>query len=253
MRDLVGAATVGTCQENERQIPGNGNAEQRTSNGMMVFRALDQRVLFVGPTQTWINREGTVVTRPNDQRLDWEGDRQLVEALRQGGRVVYFRHGATDPNQTDSDPNNLANCATQRNLTEAGRQQGRTIGEALQKLNIPVGQVLSSQYCRALEYSRLLFGKEPQVEPSLVLPDPLTDAQRAQNTDALKQVLARAPQPGTNTFLVSHSPNIRLAANVDLPVEGGAAVFRLDQGGPTLVARVLPDEWPVWAQVLGSR
>jgi phosphohistidine phosphatase SixA len=253
MRDLVGAATVGECLENERQIAGNGNAEQRTTNGLLVFRALDQRVLFVGSNQTWINRDGAVVTRPNNQRFEWEGDRQLVEALRQGGHTVYFRHGATDPNQRDTDPNNLANCATQRNLTEAGRQQGRTIGEALRALNVPTGRVLSSEYCRALEYARLLFGREPEVESSLVLPDPLTEQQRAQNTEALKALLARPPQAGTNTFMVSHSPNIRLAAGVDLPDEGGAAVFRLDGGVPRLLGRIVPGEWSTLAGALGGR
>ena len=253
MRDRVGAAVVGACHENERPIPGNGNIEQRTANGMLVFRALDQRLLFVGASQTWINRDGALVTRPNEQRLEWEGDRQLVEALRRGGHTLYFRHGPTDPNQRDTEPTNLANCATQRNLTEAGRQQARATGAALRALNVPAGQLLTSEYCRAKEYALLLFGREAAIEPSLVLPDPLTEPERAQNTEALKAVLARPPQAGTNTLMVSHSPNIRAAAGADLPVEGGAAVLRLEQGVPTVVARVLPEEWTIWARVLGAR
>jgi phosphohistidine phosphatase SixA len=253
MRDLVGPSTVGDCLENERQIAGNGNVEQRTSNGLLVFRAIDQRLLFVGANQTWINRDGTIVARPNEERLEWEGDRQLVEALRGGGYNVYFRHGATDASQTDSDPKNLGNCATQRNLTDAGRTQARTIGDAFRTLAIPVNQVLSSEYCRALEYSRLAFNKAEPV-PSLVLPDPLTDQEKAQNTEAVKQLLATPPQAGTNTILVAHSPNIRLAAGVDLPVEGTAAVFRVQgQGAPVLLARILPDEWSVLARVLKPR
>jgi phosphohistidine phosphatase SixA len=253
LRDLVGAATVGECLEPERPIPGNGNVEQRTTNGLLVYRAIDGRVLFIGANQTSINRDGTVVTRANDERLEWEGDRQLVETLRRGGQIVYFRHGPTDPSQSDTDPKNLANCATQRNLTDAGRAQARAIGEAIRALNIPVGPVLSSEYCRALEYSRLMFDRaEP--EPSLVLPDPLTEPEKAQNTEALKRLLMTPPTAGTNTVLVSHSPNIRLAAEVDLPVEGSAAVFRVQaQGAPTLVARVLPDEWPALARALRPR
>lgn len=251
MRRLVGAATVGDCLEPERQIPGNGNVEQRTTNGVLVYRAIDGRVLFSNASQTWINRDGTVVTRANNQRLDWEGDRQMVEALRAGGHNVYFRHGQTDPSQTDTDPNNLANCATQRNLTDAGRAQARAIGEAFRTLAIPVGQVLSSPYCRALEYSRLAFNTATP-EPSLVLPDPLTDQQKAQNTAVVQRLLATPPAAGVNTIMVAHSPNIRLAANVDLPNEGGAAVFVIDeQGAPKLVARVLAEEWTTLAQVLG--
>jgi len=253
MRNLVGASTVGDCLEPERQIPGNGNAEQRTTTGLLVFRAIDSRILFQGANQTWINRDGQVVTRPNNQRLEWEGDRQLMEALQRGGHIVYFRHGPTDSTQQDSDPNNLANCATQRNLNQAGRDQGRMIGEALRALNIPAGTVRSSEYCRAKEYSQLLFGSEPQVEPSIVLPDPLPMPTQQQNTEAFRRLLAQAPPATSNVFYVSHSPNIRQAMNVDLPVEGSAAIIRVEGGNPQLVARVLPTEWAPLAQALANR
>ena len=250
MRDLVGPATVGNCLEDARQIPGNGNTEQRTTNGLLVHRALDGRLLFITANQTWINGPEGLVQRPNNQRFPWEGDRQLVEALQRGGHIVYFRHGATDRSQQDTDPNNLANCTTQRNLTDQGRAQARAVGEAFRALRIPVGQVLSSEYCRALEHARLSFGAATS-ERSLVLPDPLPQPEREQNTAALQQLLARPPAAGTNTIMVSHSPNIKDAVNVDLPAEGGAAVLRVDeQGRPTLVARVLPEEWTAWAEAL---
>lgn len=181
-----------------------------------------------------------------------EEDRQMVQALRAGGNVIYFRHGATDQTQTDSDPNNLANCATQRNLTDAGRAQAQTIGTAFRTLGIPVGMVLSSEYCRALEYSRLAF-TVAQPERSLDLTDPLTDQQKADSVQNVKRLLGTLPTAGTNTILVSHSPNIRLAAGVDLPVEGEAAVFRVDPSGTsTLVTLVMPTDWPVLAQALAA-
>jgi hypothetical protein len=98
-----------------------------------------------------------------------------------------------------------------------------------------------------------MFGRDAEVEPSLVLPDPLTAQQKAQNTEALKQLFARPPEPKTNTFLVAHSPNVKLAMGVDLPAEGGVAVFGFEPSGPTLRARVLPDEWTVWSKALGRR
>jgi hypothetical protein len=55
-----------------------------------------------------------------------------------------------------------------------------------------------------------------------------------------------------NVVMVSHSPNIRDAAGVDLPVEGEAAILRPNAGDtPTLVARILPEEWTALAQALG--
>ena len=252
-REMVGASTVGACLEPERQVAGNGNVEQRTTDGILVQRALDTRLLFVGASQAWIDRDGTLFTRPTDRRFEWEGDRQLVEAIRDGGYTIYFRHGPTDASQRDTEPNNLANCATQRNLTEAGRQQARAIGEALRALKISADDVRTSQYCRAREYARLLFDREASVEPGLVLPDPLTEEQRARNTASLKMLLAQAPPSGSNRYLVAHSPNIKLAAGVDLPEEGGAAVFRLELGAPRLVARIVAGEWPALARALGAR
>jgi broad specificity phosphatase PhoE len=179
-----------------------------------------------------------------------QSERQLVQALRAGGYVIYFRHGPSDQNQTDTDPTNLGNCAAQRNLTDAGRDQARAIAAAFRRLNIPVGAVLSSEYCRALEYSRLAFSMAVP-EASLNLTDPLGEQQKAASTTALIGLLGTPPDPATNTVLVSHSPNIRLAALVDLSIEGEAAIFRVDTpGSSTLVARLMPADWPRLADAL---
>jgi hypothetical protein len=53
--------------------------------------------------------------------------------------------------------------------------------------------------------------------------------------------------------LVSHSPNIRQAAGVDLPVEGEAVVFSVGADGtPQQLARVLPTDWPTLAEALSN-
>ncbi len=75
----------------------------------------------------------------------------LVEALRQGGYVLYLRHASTDFGQNDEAMTDYANCAQQRNLTDAGRAEARAIGAAIKELRIPVGPVLASPYCRTRE------------------------------------------------------------------------------------------------------
>jgi phosphohistidine phosphatase SixA len=252
---LVGPATVGNCVENERFVAGNGNAEQRTTNGILVFSGLDRMMRFIGSERTWIIGPDGLVDRPNNQRYEWEGDRQLVESLREGGYFIYFRHGPTDSTQQDSDPNNLANCATQRNLTDAGRDLAATIGMNFRALKIPVGTVLTSPYCRAKEHAFHSFGRAELV-PSMAIPDPLPAEVRQRNTAEFERLFATLPAPGTNTVMVAHSPNIRDAfgyglALADLPVEGGAAILlpALPER-PIIVARLLPGEWAVFAQAL---
>ena len=48
---------------------------------------------------------------------------QLAEALQDGGYVVYLRHAATDQSKEDAGVVDLEDCSTQRNLTDAGREQ----------------------------------------------------------------------------------------------------------------------------------
>ena len=82
-------------------------------------------------------------------------DERLVSALRGGGYVIYFRHTVTDWAQDDELPVDLSDCATQRNLSDAGRTQASAIGEAFQRLDVPIGSVLSSPFCRTLDTARL--------------------------------------------------------------------------------------------------
>ncbi len=167
----------------------------------------------------------------------------LVEALRGGGYVIYFRHAATDPTPDDSNPVVLEDCTTQRNLSTAGQAQAREIGQAFQQLDIPVGQVLSSPFCRALDTVRLAFGK---AEAEAVLENLETSAnetERETRINGLRRLLAAPPDPGTNTILAGHGFNINAAAQISI-AEGEAAIFRPDgAGGFTLVATVPWNEW----------
>jgi phosphohistidine phosphatase SixA len=163
----------------------------------------------------------------------------LVEALRRGGYVIYFRHAATDRTQTDTDTQNLENCQTQRNLNDQGRADAQVIGEAFRRLGIPVGQVLSSGFCRARDTAQLAFGRA-EITPDLT---GFPSALREQRIAALRDMLSTPPQAGTNTVLVAHGFNIANTADISI-AEGEAAIFApLGAEGFALVARVLPEEW----------
>jgi phosphohistidine phosphatase SixA len=174
-------------------------------------------------------------TATSDPTAPLEGQ-ALVDALRRGGYVIFFRHAATDRTQTDSD---LSRCETQRNLNEQGRAESRGIGQAFQALGIPVGEVLSSGYCRTRDTAELAFGRAEIVRDISGLPT----AERERRTQALRRLLGAQPERGTNTVIVSHGFNITAAANISI-AEGEAAIFA--PGGEerfTLVARVLAPDW----------
>jgi hypothetical protein len=117
----------------------------------------------------------------------------LLDALRQGGYVLYVRHTRTDRSQEDTD---TASCETQRNLTEQGRVDATSIGTAWSALGVPVERIISTEYCRTRETAQLAFG-EPTVIP------------RAELETSLDELLAEMPSAGMNTVIVGHSDSRR--------------------------------------------
>jgi len=168
---------------------------------------------------------------------------RLVKGLQSGGYLVYFRHAETNRSQVDQDRNDLSNCATQRNLSEAGRAQARGIGEAIRTLNIPIGKVMTSPYCRCQDTAQLAFGKS---EVSVDLRFGLGDdrQQTAHLSQALKEMLSTPPANGTNTVLVSHSANLKETTGIWPEPEGAAYIFKPVPGmNFEYLGRLPPDAW----------
>jgi phosphohistidine phosphatase SixA len=171
----------------------------------------------------------------------------LVAALRAGGYVIVFRHGATFTDQADTDPLHPDNVAQQRQLNDKGRAEARAIGEALRKLQIPVGQVITSAFNRAVETGKLIGSGNVTAtldvtEGGLVV-SPNENNRRMQ---ALRKLAATVPPPGTNVVIVSHKPNILDAFGKDWfeVREGEASVFKPDGSGYKLIARLQAEQWP---------
>jgi virginiamycin B lyase len=174
---------------------------------------------------------------------DRPSGRTLVQALRGGGYVVYFRHAATDFSQEDTDTRNLRNCRTQRNLNARGRADARAIGRGFRELRLPVGTVLASRYCRTRQTASLAFGRVRTTIDLTSLPSAPTATERSRRVAALRRLLGTPPPARVNTVLVAHLFNIQAAADVALD-EGEAAVFRpRGRSRFRLVATVAPREW----------
>ncbi len=171
----------------------------------------------------------------------------VLQALRAGGYVIVIRHGATHADQADIDPLNPDNVAKQRHLNDKGRADAQAVGEVLKTAGVPIGKSYSSRFARAVETARLIGGKDPQAtldvtEGGLVV-SPNENTRRAQ---ALRALVATPPDPGTNTLIVTHRPNILDALGKDWfeVREGEASIFKPDGGDKyTLVARVQIGQW----------
>ena len=56
---------MGGCLEDERFNPQNGNAEQRTGGGLLVWRKADNWTAFTDGAITWISGPAGLVSRSN--------------------------------------------------------------------------------------------------------------------------------------------------------------------------------------------
>ena len=79
----------------------------------------------------------------------------LWDALKSGGHVALLRH-ALAPGTGDPPEFQLGQCTTQRNLSDTGRDQARTIGGLFRENGIQKARVFSSQWCRCMETAKLL-------------------------------------------------------------------------------------------------
>lgn len=64
---------AGTCREDQHSAF-NGNAEQQTTTGLMVWRKADNWTAFTDGYRTWINGPNGLEERLNGQRFAWEPD-----------------------------------------------------------------------------------------------------------------------------------------------------------------------------------
>jgi hypothetical protein len=169
-------------------------------------------------------------------------DAQLAAALRAGGLVVYFRHTATDFSRDDTKMVSFDDCANQRPLSEAGREQARAIAAQWQRLKLPVARVLASPYCRTLETARLIFPQRQVEAAPAARGGPA--AEGGDRYVELKALFATPLPPGGNLIIASHGNPFQALAGPPYLREGEAAILRPLGGGRwEVIARVLSEDW----------
>ena len=154
----------------------------------------------------------------------------LVGELRQGGYVIVFRHGATNRDQADTDPLHPDNIAQQRLLSDKGKEVAKQVGEAFKTLGIPLGQVYTSKFNRAVETGKLVSGGDVMstldiTEGGLVV----TPVENDRRAEALKKLAGTMPEAGKNALIVTHKPNILDAFGKDW--------FEVKEGEASIVGR----------------
>jgi hypothetical protein len=150
----------------------------------------------------------------------------LWSALRAGGHVALIRHAGTVGGAGDPPGFKLDDCSTQRNLTLKGRAEARRLGDMFRLQEVPVGKVLSSQWCRCIETVALMGLPPPEFAPTFN--NAFTLRERLEElTAGARAIVADWSGPGT-LIVMTHGANILPLTGI-MPEEGGVVVARGDR------------------------
>lgn len=155
-------------------------------------------------------------------------------ALRNGGHVALIRH-ALAPGTGDPAGFTPGECATQRNLSEEGREQARRIGDLFRENGISQARVFTSTWCRSRETAELLrLGPVTALEPLDSFFQRRSEGDR--QTRALAEwIAAQAALPPI--VLVTHQVNITSYTGV-FPGSGEIVVAGREGNGVVVRGRV---------------
>lgn len=148
-------------------------------------------------------------------------------ALRDGKAFVIMRHalapGTGDPADFDVD-----DCATQRNLSNQGRQQARKTGELFRKAGIETADVWTSAWCRCRDTAQLLaLGNVRTLEP---LNSFFRQRDRREPQTRALQDWIKARTSTEPLVLVSHQVNITALTGI-FPASGELVFVEPVPGG----------------------
>jgi phosphohistidine phosphatase SixA len=167
-----------------------------------------------------------------------EDEAKAWAALRAGGHVALIRHASTQPGLGDPAGMRLDDCGTQRNLSEAGREEARRIAERFRSERVAVDKVWTSPWCRCRDTATLAFGKSEDWEAlGSFFDEPFKDAER---TERVKQRIGgySTRRPRGNVVMVTH--NVNIAALTKLSIGTGEVVVVRPDGccGLKVVGRI---------------
>jgi phosphohistidine phosphatase SixA len=162
-------------------------------------------------------------------------DAALRQSLQADGTILLLRH-ANAPGVGDPAGFRLGDCATQRNLDDAGREQALRIGQQLRDLQARVTAVWSSQWCRASETARIAFNGLPVREEAAF--NSFFGAMQEEDRQRQSALARLVPWRGPGALaVVTHQVNISALTGIT-PASGEAVVARIQGGRLVPLGRV---------------
>lgn len=171
-------------------------------------------------------------------------EQALIETLKAGGHIIYMRHGLTTRKDTNRDKSlvDLTRCETQRNLTEVGKAQVKHIGGMIKSLNIPIGEVKSSPYCRAKDTASAVFG-DFDIDDNLQFSMAMESKQSERLGKYLLDAMLASHDEQRNTVFVGHTANLKDGLGIWPKPEGVMVIFKKENDKIIYKGMIEPDYW----------
>ncbi len=128
-------------------------------------------------------------------------------ALRGNGHVALMRHADAPGGFGDPPGFRLDDCATQRNLSAAGRADAAAVGTTFKAQRVRPGRIVSSPWCRCVDTATLMDVGPVVIEPTFSNVVVLSDRRDALTRGA-RDFIAAWKGPGA-LLVVTHGANIQ--------------------------------------------
>ena len=176
----------------------------------------------------------------------------LIRELRNGGYVLYVRHGALLPTSVDKQGAGewWKDCQNTRRIGPEVQAQMRVLAEAFSRQKIAIYEILTSEFCRAYDTAVLLGVAAPKRNAALNEFGPPGNPPQSATTlssyaAGIQQLLARPTPPKTNRVLVGHllPPTVIHPSLSTLP-ESHTAIFKIEPGNRFhYITTLSPGQW----------
>ena len=176
----------------------------------------------------------------------------LFTDIRRGGYAIVFRH-ASAADGTDVFNSTLPqwwkscdNKVARQLSTPIGYDESRNLGRAIRRLKLPIGKVMSSEFCRCFTTAQLM--QLGMVEQHKDLTYYVYD--ESNRYDNMMKLIAQQPINATNVLMVGHAGFSRTPNPAPLATLGwsDAAIFKLQTppAAPLHVKTVTYKEWEMF-------
>lgn len=169
----------------------------------------------------------------------------IIKQLRNGGYVLYMRHGNTDTSRPDRQPEvDLNDCSTQRPLTAEGRRIAAGVGRQIRMAKIPLGEILASPLCRAKETALAAFGANFSINNLLRDTSNMSSKEKAPILEATRELLSKPVEGKVNRVLVAHAPNLIDLFGYYPKPEASVVIFKpMGNKNFKYIASIAPGQW----------